>query len=171
LSTSSQFILNVNPQGFLFCLWLWFVGVAIFVLLEDTGGKRWAGVSVCALAPASALSASIMRAPFLVALVTLPLVFASNFHHKIHSLAAAHAKASKNDRIKTLLAANGTNATSPLSPPANLVSLAAINGTFQIYNSGSLPLNPAPPTACATALTSSIACNETVQLLPYDYFS
>ncbi|KAK7017178.1 hypothetical protein R3P38DRAFT_2540843 [Favolaschia claudopus] len=36
--------------------------------------------------------------------------------------------------------------------------------SFQIYTTDLLP-SPAPPSACATALTASVACNDTIQLL------
>jgi hypothetical protein len=37
--------------------------------------------------------------------------------------------------------------------------------SIQIYTNGTLPTSPAPPTACASALTASIACNSTVPLM------
>ncbi|KAF7354410.1 hypothetical protein MVEN_01130000 [Mycena venus] len=37
--------------------------------------------------------------------------------------------------------------------------------SFQIYTSDELPTSLAPPAACASALTASIACNDTIQLL------
>ncbi|KAJ7150210.1 hypothetical protein C8R46DRAFT_1229785 [Mycena filopes] len=46
---------------------------------------------------------------------------------------------------------------------AGLTSAAAVS--FQIYTADLLPTAPAPPAACAAALTASVACNETITML------
>ncbi|KAJ6616776.1 hypothetical protein B0H10DRAFT_2035713 [Mycena sp. CBHHK59/15] len=42
---------------------------------------------------------------------------------------------------------------------------ASANVSFQIYTDDLLPTDPSPPTSCASALTGSVACNDTIQLL------
>ena len=79
-------------------------------------------------------------------------------------VAATSAVASQPDVTSVASAFDFSNlATSP----DNSTGSYADNSTdsFVLYTSDALPTNPAPPTACADALTATIDCNSTVPLM------
>jgi hypothetical protein len=101
-------------------------------------------------------------------------VFArSDFHNKIIGQAAAHDKAFHDRLLKQLANARAsTSLSSSLSQPTAL-NVGSIlldeddTNTLQIYTEDTLPTDPAPSSACATALTTSIPCNSTIPLMAY----
>jgi hypothetical protein len=104
----------------------------------------------------------------------------SSFHHKLTGHQAAANKAF-HDNLLAQLAASKQQKTNFDNVPENrlvlpndvdtattstLESFAVdANPTFQIYFNSTLPTNPAPPAACATALMATINCNETITLM------
>ncbi|KAF7339153.1 hypothetical protein MVEN_01992400 [Mycena venus] len=111
-----------------------------------------------------------------------------SFHAKIHGIHGAHAQAAQSQRLQDLVALASSSSNLPsastLSSSNAIVSnsasvalssaSASISSTpfaaaaavsFQIYTNDLLPTNPGPPPACASALTASVACNKTIQLL------
>ncbi|KAJ6533673.1 hypothetical protein B0H19DRAFT_1383637 [Mycena capillaripes] len=130
----------------------------------------------------------------ILVLVTALCCAKDSFHHKVHGVAVAHDKAAQTQRVQDL-AALASNSASSLLPSASVSGLnslqlhsasastsgsmssaaagvsatstpfAAAAVSFQIYTNAFLPSSPAPPAACASALTASVACNKTIQLL------
>ncbi|KAK7039900.1 hypothetical protein R3P38DRAFT_2696023 [Favolaschia claudopus] len=74
--------------------------------------------------------------------------------------ASAGSSASASSSAASSTASNDVS-TNSITPDADV--------SFQIYTTDLLP-SPAPPSACATALTASVACNDTIQLLGGDPF-
>ncbi|KAJ7155587.1 hypothetical protein C8R46DRAFT_431816 [Mycena filopes] len=121
-----------------------------------------------------------------------------SFHAKIHGVNIAVHKAAQSQRIQdlaavassssptslavvsaTVLSTNSVLASASGSPSVLPLSSASVvaaplasadAGSFQIYTSDLLPSDPAPPAACAAALTASVACNDTIELLGSDPF-
>ena len=99
----------------------------------------------------------------------------SEVHKKIIGHAAVQDKAFHDNLLKQLADARAsTSLSSSLSQstPLNVGSILlddAVNdtNTLQIYTADTLPTNPAPSSACATALTASIPCNSTIPLMAY----
>lgn len=90
----------------------------------------------------------------------------SNLQHKIYKyqhLYKAHADA---QRLHNGLLSASPNA--GLNTVNNLLSSTDTIG-FQIYTNDTLPTNPAPSAACATALTFSLSCNATIQYMSYAF--
>ena len=108
----------------------------------------------------------------------------SDFHNKIIGHAAAHDKVFHDNLLKQLASARASTSLSgslsqstALTVGSNLLddsatTLAVVNdtNTLQIYTNDTLPTNPAPSSACATALTASIPCNSTIPLMAYVNF-
>ena len=107
----------------------------------------------------------------------------SSFHHKLTGHQAAANKAFHDNLLAQLSASKQQKANfnnvpenrlvlpndvSPLdaATSSTLESFAVdASPTFQIYLNSTLPTNPAPPAACATALMATINCNETITLM------
>ncbi|KAJ7140505.1 hypothetical protein C8R43DRAFT_588687 [Mycena crocata] len=126
-------------------------------------------------------------------LLLIPFLFigtssSTRFHKVINHINSAHDKAFHDALLKQLADSrnNGSIPTSLGTSPnpdsfiANVdlsmgVVDAATNVTgtyadgstasFQIYTETSLPVSPAPPSACAAALTATVQCNSTVPLM------
>jgi hypothetical protein len=114
---------------------------------------------------------------------------ASSFHHKLTGHQAAANKAFHDNLLAQLAASKQqktnfdnvpenrlvlSNEVSPLDAATTptLESFAAdASPTFQIYLNSTLPTDPAPPAACATALMATINCNETITLMGYVSFA
>ncbi|KAJ6587482.1 hypothetical protein DFH09DRAFT_1359200 [Mycena vulgaris] len=102
-----------------------------------------------------------------------------SFHRKIHGIHGAHDQAAQAQRLQDLAALASNSASTFLPSASASVSAASSSATagvsttpfasaavsFQIYTNALLPTSPAPPAACASALTASVACNKTIQLL------
>lgn len=103
----------------------------------------------------------------------------NSFHNKLLGHKNAADKAF-HDNLRLQLAAskhidgsnNVSEDSSPKSSSIDLVSASLAKSlvvdavaSFQIYLNSTLPANPAPPEACATALMASISCNETITLM------
>ncbi|KZT35001.1 hypothetical protein SISSUDRAFT_1064853 [Sistotremastrum suecicum HHB10207 ss-3] len=72
-----------------------------------------------------------------------------------NSTSTGNSTASATPAIKPAIASN-TTSTTPT--------------TFQIWQASNLPTAPAPPSACASALTAPVSCNASIQLLGYVFF-
>jgi len=108
----------------------------------------------------------------LVVFALSTLAVAKNLQHDIHRFKhayKAHAAAQRLENARLLTTPSGHAAASDLLE-ALPAAVDATDTGFQIYNQDNLPTNPEPSNACATALTSTIACNATIQLmdLPFD---
>ncbi|KAJ7488143.1 hypothetical protein FB451DRAFT_1226557 [Mycena latifolia] len=56
-------------------------------------------------------------------------------------------------------------ASSSAPPRVSATPFASADVSFQIYTDDLLPADPSPPAPCASALTASVACNDTIQFL------
>ncbi|KAF8171586.1 hypothetical protein K438DRAFT_1729300 [Mycena galopus ATCC 62051] len=98
----------------------------------------------------------------------------SDFTQKLDAEAAARNKLFHDALLKQLAASRVSNATSAPAPviedldvlasTSNVSSDATTIG-FTLYTQDTLPTNPAPPAACATALVATIECNSTIPLM------
>ena len=89
---------------------------------------------------------------------------AKSLKHKVSNVKAANDRYASSQRLKALAdlaaAADPAPATEQLDVAAASINAAAAT-SFQIYTSDALP-DPTPSSACANALTASIACNDTI---------
>jgi hypothetical protein len=125
---------------------------------------------------------------FLVPLLISHSASSNRFHKAINHIKSAQDKAFHDALLQQLAASriNSTGVAVDSDPHIANVDLslgpivdAATNGTggyadgstssFQIYTTDSLPTSPAPSSACAAALTASVACNSTVPLMRCDF--
>ncbi|KAF8204634.1 hypothetical protein BJ912DRAFT_1036734 [Pholiota molesta] len=84
------------------------------------------------------------------------LVLAStkkSFAQKLYGVGIAHQRLHQSQMLDHLAASTSTGTVSPAIPSAILAAAAT---TFQIYTSDALPTSPAPPSACANALTAGL---------------
>jgi hypothetical protein len=104
----------------------------------------------------------------------------SDFHNKIIGHAAAHNKAFHDNLLKQLADARASTSLSSSLSQSTALNVGSIllddgattlavddTNTLQIYTEDTLPTDPAPSSACATALTTSISCNSTIPLMAY----
>ncbi|KAF7304030.1 hypothetical protein MIND_00634300 [Mycena indigotica] len=87
-----------------------------------------------------------------------PSTVAASSSHPITSPAPKSSSSSIRSSLSSKLSASSVSGTVGLPAATGAVS-------FQIYTPDELPSAPAPPSACASALTASVACNDTIQLL------
>ncbi len=87
-----------------------------------------------------------------------------SFSQKLYGADIAHQRLHQSQILDELAAASSVSSTSVPSTSQHAGPLAA-TATLQIYPSGSLPTSPAPPSACSTALSSSLDCDPSVQLM------
>jgi microcystin-dependent protein len=93
------------------------------------------------------------------------LVLAStkkSFAQKLYGVGIAHQRLQQSQMLDHLAASTSTGTVSPPIPSAILAAAAT---TFQIYTSDALPTSPAPPSACANALTAGLNCDPSIQLM------
>ncbi|KAF9480726.1 hypothetical protein BDN70DRAFT_992517 [Pholiota conissans] len=88
-----------------------------------------------------------------------------SFVQKLHGVSVAHQRLHQSQMLDHLAAS--TAVTGAPSLPSTI--LAAASG-FQLYASDSLPTSPAPPSACANALTGTLSCDPSVQLMAANVF-
>ena len=103
----------------------------------------------------------------------------SDLHNKLIGHAAAHDKAFHDDLLKQLADARASTSLSNSSSQSTALKLKAGSillddaitandtNTLQIYTEDTLPTDPVPSSACATALTASVLCNSTIPLIAY----
>ncbi|KAG6836289.1 hypothetical protein H0H93_009429 [Arthromyces matolae] len=102
----------------------------------------------------------------------------SDLRNSLSQYEAAHNNAFHEDLLKQLSAAKASNIVSSALAESTAVRngslvfekgpetlVATDTNSLQIYTTDSLPTDPAPPSACAAALTASIACNSTIPLM------
>ena len=108
-------------------------------------------------------------------------VFGLSDFHKIIGHASAQDEAFHHNLLKQLADARASTSLSSSSSQATALNAfgsillddgpttLAVNdtNTLQIYTQDTLPTDPAPSSACATALTASIPCNSTIPLMAY----
>ncbi|KAJ6538819.1 hypothetical protein DFH09DRAFT_71517 [Mycena vulgaris] len=123
-----------------------------------------------------------------ISLLFIHAASSTRFHKVINHIKSAQDKAF-HDALLQQLADSRSNSSIPtkLGTSPNLhsiisnvdlslgVATAATNSTgsyadgstssFQLYTTDNLPTSPAPPTACASALTATVQCNSTVPLM------
>lgn len=97
----------------------------------------------------------------------------SDIQRKIKGVEKAHDDAFHANLLKQIAPNNDT-----VSHPSSSLDLEvsksfasfATNATnnLTIYTSDSLPTNPAPSSACGTAMAAVIPCNSTIPLMAYD---
>ncbi|PPR00473.1 hypothetical protein CVT24_004533 [Panaeolus cyanescens] len=103
----------------------------------------------------------------LVATVFIPLSLATNIAHQIHQYknhfkGHANAQRLENARLTKAGAAVNDLIVNPSTLATNAIG-------FQLYTADTLPTTPAPSTGCANAMTATIACNATVQLMSFPF--
>ena len=101
----------------------------------------------------------------------------SDLYNKLIGHAAAHDKAFHDDLLKQLADARASTSLSSSSSQSTALKAGSIllddaiiandTNTLQIYTEDTLPTDPVPSSACATALTASIPCNSTIPLMAY----
>ncbi|PPQ83437.1 hypothetical protein CVT25_007028 [Psilocybe cyanescens] len=102
---------------------------------------------------------------FSITLLYALLAVADNAQHKIHKYKHKYKAHADNQRLNKALASSPSSSNFP-EVVASLATTDTTNG-FQLYSNAALPTNPAPSTACAAALTSSLTCNATIQYMQY----
>ncbi|KAJ7064105.1 hypothetical protein C8F01DRAFT_1275311 [Mycena amicta] len=105
------------------------------------------------LAAAAASAASLASTALVSSAISVPL---SSTSASVSSLPSG-----------SVVASASASASSTVSGISGLPAAtgAAADVSFQIYTPDELPTSPAPPAACTSALTASVACNDTIQLL------
>ena len=101
----------------------------------------------------------------------------SNLHDKILGHEAAHDKVFHEKLLKQLAGARASTSLSSLLPQSTAkfgsillddnatTFIVDDTDTLQIYTEDTLPTDPAPSNACATALIASVPCNSTIPLM------
>ncbi|KAJ7779318.1 hypothetical protein DFH07DRAFT_910767 [Mycena maculata] len=98
----------------------------------------------------------------------------SDFTQKLDAEAAARNRLFHDALLKQLAASRVSNATSAPAPVIDDLDVLASTSNsssdattigFTLYTTATLPQNPAPPAACATALVATIECNSTIPLM------
>lgn len=124
-----------------------------------------------------------MKRFFVVSLFCLATLALSDSHRKIIGQSEAQNDAFHSSLLQQLADSRTSNSSDnvatpfsqmdhlELAGPGSFVTFATNSSTgLQIYTTDSLPANPAPPSACATALTAVIPCNDTIPLMAYVTF-
>ncbi|KAF9480695.1 hypothetical protein BDN70DRAFT_877257 [Pholiota conissans] len=113
----------------------------------------------------------VTRAFILLCFIQEGLVLASgskqSFAQKLYGVSIAHQRLHQSQMLDHLAASTSTGVIAPALPSAILAAAAT---TFQIYNSDNLPTSPAPPSACASALSATLNCDPSVQLMAANVF-
>ncbi|KAJ7772315.1 hypothetical protein B0H16DRAFT_167863 [Mycena metata] len=82
-----------------------------------------------------------------------PVLSSTPLSHGVSSGSSSFSSGSAGSRTTTSALAAASAATNAATP------------SFIIYSDGTLPTSPAPSSSCATALTSAISCNYTIQFM------
>ncbi|KZT42302.1 hypothetical protein SISSUDRAFT_1058665 [Sistotremastrum suecicum HHB10207 ss-3] len=96
----------------------------------------------------------------------LTLQVEASFRNSIYEIQQGQQISGAAQRLADLAAAVSSVPASVATPLAfGSAPLPSATVSFQIYQPSNLPTAPAPPTACANALTAGVGCNATIQLL------
>ncbi|KDR74914.1 hypothetical protein GALMADRAFT_123583 [Galerina marginata CBS 339.88] len=103
-----------------------------------------------------------------LSLFLLSVMATSNLQHEIYKYRNAYKAQADAQRLENALvspSASPTNVVNKFKAPSSLASATS----FQIYSNATLPTNPTPSAACATALTASLSCNATIQYMSFPF--
>lgn len=95
------------------------------------------------------------------------LAIGSNIAHQINQYKhnfKSHAAAQRLENARLRL--NGATVKNLVVNASNFATAAV---GFQLYTTDTLPTTPVPSTSCSNAMTATIACNATVQLMSYTF--
>ncbi|KAJ7668263.1 hypothetical protein B0H17DRAFT_1088052, partial [Mycena rosella] len=130
----------------------------VFCWADDSFQHKIHGINV-----AHAQAEQSQRIQDLVALASSSLSTSGSTSRA--SISSSNSLTSNSASFTTDSATSSLAPSSSAHPTISATPFASADVSFQIYTDDLLPTNPAPPTSCASALTASVACNDTIQFL------
>lgn len=106
---------------------------------------------------------------FLLYVLLLVSAAAPNFQHEVYQYKNSYKPHADAQRLDSALVPPSIGSSRVAAEKSVSSAPLADTSGFQIYTTDTIPASAAASSACTTALTATIACNSTIQLMSYPF--